>query len=216
MLSLVLFFACMEQAFTPPPPQREELVPEPAKPFKEEVNVPPVMRSLVFTSPEMPTTSDDIRVEAKAFDAENERIRYRYMWKVNDGEIRTEGRALFPSNRHKKGDVVRVDVVASDGTNDSAPSSLSVTIANSTPEWVEDPRNVRDINGHQVQAQDADGDPIEYSLEGAPKGMSIDAQTGELSYQGSKDAKKGPYDVHVLATDTDGAFVKWSFSITVQ
>ena len=200
----------------PPPPQREELVLEPAKPFTEEVNVSPVIRSMVFVSPEVPTTNDDIRVEVKAFDAENARIRYRYMWSVNEGEIRTEGRARFPSNRHKKGDVVRIAVVASDGVNDSAPSSLSVTIANSTPEWVEDPRNVRDINGHQVQAKDADGDTIVYSLEGAPKGMQIDAQTGELSYIGSKEAKKGPYDVHVLATDTDGAFVKWSFSITVQ
>lgn len=216
MLSMILLFACMDEAFTPPPPQPEELIPEPAKPFKEEVNVAPVMRSLVFVSPEMPTTKDELRVEAKAFDAENERIRYRYMWSVNGGEIRTEGRAMFPSNRHKKGDTVRVSVVASDGTNDSAPSSLSVTIANSTPEWVEDPRKVRDINGHQVQAQDADGDSIEYSLEGAPDGMTIDSQTGKLSYKGSKDAKKGPYDVHVLATDVDGAFVKWSFSITVQ
>lgn len=216
MIFLILFSACMEQAFTPPPPKREELVPEPAKPFTEEINVSPVMRSLVFVSPDVPTTSDDIRVEAKAFDAENERIRYRYMWSVNGGEIRTEGRAFFPSNRHKKGDVVRIAVVASDGTSESGPSSLSVSIANSTPEWIEDPRNVRDINGHQVQAQDADGDPIEYSLEGAPKGMSIDSQTGKLSYKGRKDAKKGPYDVHVLATDTDGAFVKWSFSITVQ
>lgn len=216
MFSIFSFFACMEQAFTPPLPQKEELVLEPATPPKEEVNVPPVMRSLSFTSPETPTTKDSIRIEAKAFDAENTRLRYQYMWSVNGLEIRTEGRAIFPANRHKKGDVVRVDVVASDGVHDSASSSLSVAIANSPPTWIEDPRNVRDIDGHQVQAQDIDGDPIVYSLEGAPKGMRIDAQTGELHYQGSKDAKKGPYDIHVLATDSDGAFVKWSFSITVQ
>ena len=216
MLSIIFFVACMDEAFTPPLPEKEELILEVEEPFEEEINVSPVMRSLVFVSPETPTTKDDIRVEAKAFDAENERIRYRYMWKVNDGEIRTEGRAVFPANRHKKGDMVRVDVVASDGNTDSSPSSLSVTIANSPPEWIEDPRSVQKIDGHQVQAQDIDGDPLVYSLEGAPQGMSIDAQTGKLAYQGSKDAKKGPYDIHVLATDSDGAFVKWSFSITVQ
>ena len=93
---------------------------------------------------------------------------------------------------------------------------MSIEIENSPPSWIEDPRSIKQIDGHQVQAEDPDKEPIVYSLEGAPEGMSIDGETGILSYKGSKTAKKGPYDIHVLATDPDGAFVKWSFSITVQ
>ena len=215
MFIILFCFACVEDAFTPLPPQKEEMILEPIVVPKEKINVAPVIRSFVFLTSN-PTTKDSIRVEVVAFDPENERIRYQYMWKVNGKEIKTEGRANFPSHRHKKGDVVRVDVVASDGTNESASSSLSVVIGNSPPTWTEDSRSISQIDGHQVEAQDLDKEPLLYSLEGAPEGMSIDEKSGILSYVGSTSAKKGPYDIHILATDSDGAFVKWSFSITVQ
>jgi hypothetical protein len=207
--------ACWQEAITPPPPQKQELIVEPVYVPKEKINVAPVIRSLVLLTSD-PTTKDSIRVKPTGFDAENERIRYRYMWKVNEKDIRTEGRAVFPAHRHKKGDVVRVDVFASDGTNESASSSLSIEIQNSPPTWMEESRSIKKIDGHQLQAQDPDKDPIVYSLEGAPQGMSIDEQSNILTYKGSTTAKKGPYDIHILATDPEGAFVKWSFSITVK
>jgi hypothetical protein len=215
MFIFLLYTACMEEAFTPLPPQKEKIILEPEDLPKEVINVAPVIRSLVFQTLN-PTTNDSIRVVALGFDAENERIRYRYSWKVNGEEIKTEGRAVFPAHRHKKGDVVHIEVIASDGTNDSSASSLSTIIENSPPSWVEDSRSIKQIDGHQLEAQDPDKESLLYSLEGAPEGMSIDPETGILSYEGSTTAKKGPYDIHVLATDSDGAFVKWSFSITVQ
>ena len=211
-----LFSCSVDEQFTPPPAKKEEKIEEPVEEIEEEINVAPVIRALTFSSPEHPTTKDSIRVEVDAFDAEDERIRYQYTWTLNGEVISTEGRAVFPSHRHKKGDEILVEVLASDGTSESAPASLSVRIENASPYWVSDPREVRQIHGYKVQAEDPDNDSITYSLENAPQGMSIDPIKGVLSYKGSTDAKRGKYDIQVKASDPEGAFVQWRFSITVQ
>ena len=210
-----VLWGCIEEAVELPPPKKEELVVEPEQVEEPAFNHPPVIHSLEWENPQ-PKVTDAVRITVNATDQDNDRIRYTYTWKVNGGEKRTEGRAFLPSHYYKKGDVIRLEVVAADKEKESSPSAVELTIANTPPTWKEDPRTIREIDGYQVQATDIDNDEITYSLEGAPKGMTIDSKTGILSYKGSVDAKRGKYEIHVLATDTDGAFVKWSFSINVQ
>ena len=105
--------------------------------------------------------------------------------------------------------------MAMDGKTEVS-TELEVRIQNSAPSWVNDPRGVKQIDGYQAKASDPDDDPLVYSLDGAPDGMSIDPKTGILQYKGSVNAKPGAYDITVLASDPDGAFAKWTFSISVQ
>ena len=215
MLIFFSFWGCIDEAVDLPPPKKEELVAEPEQIEEPEFNNPPVIHSMAWENPE-PKATDVVRIKVKATDLDNDRIRYTYTWKVNGGEKRTQGRAFLPSHYYKKGDVVSLEVIAADKEKESTPVTAEISIANTPPEWKDESRSIQEIDGHQVRAQDIDGDEIAYSLEGAPKGMSIDSKTGRLQYKGSTDAKRGKYDIHILATDTDGAFVKWSFSINVQ
>ena len=118
----------------------------------------------------------------------------------------------------KKGDEVEAILVARDSSSNEATeaqSSINTTILNSAPQWVRDPREIKEIEGYTVQAVDPDGDPINYRLTGAPAGMSI-SQRGRLSYKGSKSEKGGKYTVSIIAEDSDKLNVQWSFAIELS
>ena len=213
MLYIIFALGCTREMVEPLPPQAEELVEE-VQEEEEPQNNPPEIQQIRFTD-EKPTAHKSLRVEVTAHDADDDRIRYDYEWRVNGKKFGTESRAFLPSSRFHKGDTVEVTVIAQD-REDEHRRTISTQILNTAPKWKMDPRDVKQIDGYQVQAEDADHDLLTYSLEGAPEGMTIDEKTGVLSYKGSKEAKKGAYNVHVLASDTDGAFVKWSFGIEVR
>lgn len=65
--------------------------------------------------------------------------------------------------------------------------------------------------------QDPDGDPLTYSASGLPPGLAINAGTGRIVGTFPADASHGgPYVVTVRATDSTGAFVEMTFTITVN
>src|SRR5581483_3722021 len=71
---------------------------------------------------------------------------------------------------------------------------------------------------YQVQAQDADNDPLTFSLTAGPDGMAIDPITGKLTWQPGNDASSsaaGPHDVTVRVDDGRGGFDTQTFTLTV-
>ena len=66
---------------------------------------------------------------------------------------------------------------------------------------------------YQVQAVDADNEPLVYSLPTAPQGMQISA-TGLITWNPGI-SQVGPHSVVVKVTDQRGAFDTQSFSLTV-
>ncbi|MET1255701.1 carbonic anhydrase family protein [Aliikangiella maris] len=64
-----------------------------------------------------------------------------------------------------------------------------------------------------INATDADGDTLTYSMNGAPAWLSINAQTGEIS--GSASAV-GQFNMTIQATDPDGASGSAEFTLTVN
>jgi hypothetical protein len=57
-----------------------------------------------------------------------------------------------------------------------------------------------------VQAVDADGDPIKFSLEGrTPAGLEIDPATGLIQWKPVGPESDGTYVFQVLAEDPEGA-----------
>ncbi|MEM7707456.1 MAG: Ig-like domain-containing protein, partial [Pseudomonadota bacterium] len=107
----------------------------------------------------------------------------------------------------------------SDGQADSAAAvvNLDVQVNNAAPEITSTP--VLDAAegaayAYDVDASDADGDSLTYSLVIAPQGMSIDSATGLISWVPLSDTL-GAVDVRVRASDPQGAFAEQDYVVTV-
>ncbi len=68
---------------------------------------------------------------------------------------------------------------------------------------------------YQVRASDADNDQLRFALTQSPLGMSIDANSGQITWQLSFDAA-GNYPVTVRVADGFGGEAPHSFVVTVQ
>ena len=68
---------------------------------------------------------------------------------------------------------------------------------------------------YDATADDSDGDPVIWSLDTAPAGMSIDAGTGAIRWTPTLD-QLGDASVVLRASDTEGGFSTQSFIITVR
>ena len=210
---LFLSVACLNDLARMPPEEKEKRVSEPEE-IQEAANIAPEIQIAEF-SQTRPVATEKLQVEAKAHDADGDFVRLDYEWSVNDQKLPSEGRSFLPPVWFKKNDRVHVKVIAMDGKT-QVSTELDIRIQNSAPTWIKDPRGVKQIDGYQAKASDPDEDPLVYSIDGAPDGMSIDPNTGVLRYKGTMNAKPGTYDITVLASDPDGAFAKWAFSISVQ
>jgi RHS repeat-associated protein len=69
------------------------------------------------------------------------------------------------------------------------------------------------LYGYDVQASDADGDPLTYRLDTGPQGMTLDAQ-GRLRWSPAA-ADAGPHPVALTVSDGLGGAVSQTFTVTV-
>jgi RHS repeat-associated protein len=75
--------------------------------------------------------------------------------------------------------------------------------------------SVGHLYAYDIQAHDPDGDPIAFSLDQAPPGLSINPITGTVRWV-PQDDQLGPNTVTVRVTDTFGAFTTQRFTVTVR
>jgi len=113
---------------------------------------------------------------------------------------------------------VRVD----DGRGGTAIQSFVVSVIsanrNGAPVIESTPPNAATVGrdfAYDLIASDPDGDPIAYSLDQFPRGMSIDALRGALRWTPTAE-QLGPHTVVVRAMDTLGASVTQEFEVTAR
>ena len=212
MMGILLWWSCINEAIQPQSEKPEELVVEDTVP--EKPDTPPQIQSITFENPK-PSSLESLRVKVLAHDVDNDRIYYDYIWSVNGKSVTGESRAFLPASRFKIGDLVSVEVQIQSREH-VVKQRIHVTILNLPPVWKNDPTKATQVDGYIAQAEDPEGGILAYTLEGAPKGMSIDETTGKLSYTPHPQAKKGIHEVVVKANDPEGAFVQWSFSMEVK
>jgi len=142
------------------PPGRDE--------SKVKVNAPPVITS-VKIFPEEATRKKDLGVVVEGNDPDQDPIIYHYQWIKNDAEMIGENRNVLKSGIFKKGDVIRVKVMPSDGKGEGKPFlSPDVVIRNSPPILQEvriEPKiasSGEDLRAI-VKGSDPDGDFIYYA-----------------------------------------------------
>lgn len=206
MLLASLLIACAPEpppAPAAPPPAAEAPAPAEEAPAAEPVvrNRPPRIGTVVL-SPAAPRRADNVVVTVDATDPDGDPVDLDFTWYVDDVVVPgAGGETLF--GRFEKGNRVRVEVVASDGTAEVKGASEPVTIGNTNPTMETGARDVTRVDGFRFRASDPDGDTLAWRLEGAPPGMTISPE-GVLSYQGSEDEPGGQYRIAVLADDGEG------------
>lgn len=131
-----------------------------------------------------------------------------YEWKHNGNDLtganeeKLEWREGF-----KKGDAITVAVAPySDLGQGAFSAGGSFKIPNSPPVITSEPDTSFEEGrfSYIVEAHDPDGDPIDFRLKNAPRGMTIEPAAGLIIWEyGEKDA--GDYKVTVIVADSEGA-----------
>lgn len=172
-------------------------------------NTPPIV-DWVSIGPAPPSSTSSLEAVAQGSDLDNDELSFAYQWTVSGEPVVGQAGPTLASNYFKRGDQVEVTAVPYDGTDWGQPnSSVKVTISNSPPIIKSTPPE--ELRGgttyrYQVQAEDADGDTLTFSLQGKPpKGMVIDSQTGVVEWQVVIPKKPETYVYEVVVEDPEGA-----------
>jgi len=159
-----------------------------------------------------------IIANAEVIDPDQDSVTVSYRW-TQSGRVVKEGEdnAVDVVGLTAK-DPVEVEVMASDG-NHQEPTTVKgqFLIANALPTIVSQPPAAPAAGryAYLVQADDPDGDPLTYVLESAPPGMTINGQTGQITWAPSPE-NKGTHRVRIVAKDTKGGFASQEFELSLS
>jgi hypothetical protein len=169
----------------------------------------------VTIQPQPPTAVSDLRVSAAPTDPNGQFLNVTYEWAINGKKLLAQNSQTLSRELFRRGDVVTSAITASDG-DASSTATTQITIQNAAPTITTRPEFVTTIDGMQMSAKDPDGDPLTWSLEGAPYGMTINPRSGEIAFKGSQVDQGGAFTVNVVVEDSEGATASWRFSAEVK
>jgi RHS repeat-associated protein len=179
-------------------------------------NDPPTFTSV---PPTEATVGQQFYYDAAASDPDGDPLTF-------DLTVRPAGMAVDPATgivlwTPDAGQVGSQDVIlrVQDGRGGVALQAFVVTVhqANTAPVITSTPTGPAVVNlpyQYQVQAQDADGDPISFRLDAGPAGMAISAGTGLLSWTPTS-GQVGMQHVAITASDGRGGATTQSFDLPV-
>jgi len=180
-------------------------------------NTPPKIVAVSFQSPEI-SPGQPITVVPEAVDPDDDPIAFSYRWTVNGRELVGLDSPTLPGAYVVKGNEIDVDITPRD-LEASGPtySGDSFIIPNSPPAFTSSPPGTFNPEGYhyQVTARDPDDDPLTFSLEEAPEGMTIDSRTGIVTWPRAA-LTIGRHKVAISVTDTDGASARQEFILTLS
>jgi|GEM_PF-1827939 len=169
------------------------------------------------------TVSPDIREGFKALvETENPDtgdIDFIYEWKINGEEIvGVTDQVIEWQDAFSKGDTLSVAVIPVSEIGQGVwMAEGSIVIPNSPPEIISEPGALFDGGefNYTVEALDPDGDSFDFTLRGAPKGMTIEPATGLITW-GYNTEDTGDYEVHIVVTDSEGAETLQTLNFTIH
>ena len=191
------------------------MIPPGAAPDGDVPNAAPRIRTIDL-APTRPTTRDPVQVRASAEDLDQDNLDTDYLWVINGQERPDLSTSLLGADHYDKGDKLQVRVTVSDGETEVEQLSPEITVVNSPPEFVGDPRATGQLDGMTLRAEDPDGDELRFSISGAPAGMTIDEQRGRIEYKGTEEEEGGTYEISITVDDRDGGTAQWSFEVEVS
>lgn len=181
-------------------------------------NAPPVVTAASF-QPVPAFAGDTITVAVESSDPDGDAVTYQYKWKVNNADV-PGGTAELNTASLKKKEGIMVTVTPFDGEDQGAPFQSTVLfLSNRSPEITSVPPT--SVTGgmfvYQVVAKDPDGDPIAFSLENAPAGMTIDSRSGRITWQAPQgQSGRVEMQVRIAADDGDGGVGYQEFTLGTE
>ncbi|MDF1580790.1 MAG: putative Ig domain-containing protein [Desulfuromonadales bacterium] len=144
-----------------------------------------------------------ITAEIVSSDPDDDLVTYHVQWLRNNEPVDGDFEELDTTG-FSKGDLIALVVTPTDGEQEGEPGkSLPLLLHNRPPEIASLPTGMVDGRFvYQVEATDPEGDPLTFSLEGAPQGMEIDPQSGLIDWQ-VPPTLSGNYAIKILVSDGD-------------
>ena len=179
-------------------------------------NRAPRISGLVIQPASHITASGPITAVATGSDPDGDALSFTYTWSVND-ETADERGPVFPGDQLKRGDVLRVSVVASDEQSESEPlASPPIEVMNAAPVIRSQPvlASTDETFRYHVVAEDADGDRLRYGLSSGPEGMTVLAMSGDVDWT-PREKQGGSHPVEIWVEDAQGARVTQRFELSI-
>ncbi len=167
--------------------------------------------------PQNPKKGDELKVEVKTFDGDNDYVSLSYEWFVNREPVDETFDVIAIEEPIKRGDKVSVKITPDDGEQEGQAITLYSIVANSPPKVSPDIKTQFDrlVYTSKIIAEDPEGDPLTYTLVRAPEGMTIDSKSGVITWKLTlKD--KGEHEVIVSVNDGHGGEVLVPFTTKIS
>ena len=183
------------------------------------VNTPPKI-SAVALQMVAPSGVPVLQSTVQSVDPDGDDVTCVYKWFKNDAPLAGEGGSTLGADRLARGDRIAVEVVASDGQENTQPvRSETFTIDNRPPQVTSQPHEPRAADAsfrYQVVAVDLDGDPLRYDLVTAPDGMTLDSNGMVVWPLPAVADRHGDQPVSIKVTDPKGGEAVQEFSIPLH
>lgn len=181
-------------------------------------NAPPTLSKVVLTPDTGVHAGSDIEASPRAVDPEGDVIEFSYRWSVNGSTLPIDGPTL-PAQSVERGDVIVLEVVASDGSDETEPlASEAIRVENAPPRITSKVGAIAEdgVFRYAVQVEDPDGDrAFRYRLLKGPEGMAIGFDDGELRWEPPSDAA-GSHPVEIEVEDLFGGRSTQSFALELS
>jgi len=163
--------------------------------------------------PEIFRPGDRLRVDVEGLDPDGDEVTITTEWTKNGEPAGSDRMIGVPL---KRGDKVSVKIVPFDREDYGKPVILDREIRNYPPAIAGEKGLSFDGNicTYKVSGTDPDGDPLKFSLKEAPEGMSIDPETGLISWSVPPEFK-GNAKFTACVNDGQGGEAVQQFTINI-
>lgn len=181
------------------------------------VNAPPRVTQVKVSQPKA-YRGGSLTAEVAGDDPDGDAVTFKYAWSVNGEDLHWEQGPQLAGDKFHRGDRVVLQVTPFDGKVVGNPfKGVDLVIDNAPPKFVSTPsQTFEGMSYHyEARAEDPDGDHLTYALESSPLGMTIDPDSGALSWRvNPKDA--GEYKVRIVAKDEQGSTDVQEFTLVLS
>lgn len=179
-------------------------------------NAPPVIRSVALEQ-EVTSAGSRLLARVEASDADQDDIQFQFRWLRNDKVVSEGSENTVVLSELAQSDILTVEATPYDSDGAGKPlRAAPLVVGNNPPRILSIPMTMSsaEIYEYAVRAEDPDGDPVSFELEGAPSGMTIDRATGQVVWRPGVGIS-GTHHVKIIAADGKGARVWQEFDVSV-